>query len=135
MSLKVADWFGMADAAVIAVAAGFLIAISVTSILSALVLVGATILFSLAGVWSLRRTWADKVWPPGVSVSASRLRRRQRIGTIVQCVLSSLMIALSVVLIVAGSTWAVVYILLGVINGVTALWILKVLRDSASRSE
>ncbi|MDJ0376257.1 hypothetical protein [Cryobacterium sp. PH31-L1] len=135
MSPKVAGWFGMAAAAVIAGAAGLLIANSAASILGALVLVGATILFSVAAVWTLRRTWADKVWPPGVSVSASRIRRRQRIGAIVQCVLSPLMIALSVVLIVAGSTWAVVYIFLGVINGVTALWTLKVLRDSASRSE
>ncbi|TFD86624.1 hypothetical protein [Cryobacterium serini] len=135
MSPKVAGWFGMPAAAVIAAAAGFLIANSATSILGALVLVGATILFSIAAVWTLRKTWADKAWPPGVPASASRRRRRQRIGAIVQCVLSPLLIALSVLLIVAGSTWAVVYILLGVINGGTALWTLKLLRDSASKSK
>ena len=135
MSPKVAGWLGMAAAALIAVAAGFLIAHPAMGILGALILVGATILFSVGAVWTLRRSWDDKVWPPGFTLSASRLRRRQRTAAILQCVFSPIMVAFSVFVIVGGNAAGVVYLLLGLVNGGTAIWTLNVLRKSASKSE
>lgn len=132
MSPKVVGWLGLLVALVITVAAGFLIASPPTSILGALVLVGATILCAVSALWTRRTSWNDNTWPPpGKVLSASKLRRKQYRIAMTSSILSPLMLAVIVVAVALGSYSSLILLPTVVINFWLGMRILKFLRSTA----
>lgn len=78
MSPRTVGILAMITAFGLAVFGGTLFANSWTAILGALVIVAASILFAVGAVWTLRKSWADKSWPPNVSIDVAKALRRQR---------------------------------------------------------
>jgi len=119
----------MIVALVIAVASGALIAHPPFSILGALRLVGATILFALAGTWIVRNSWDPTEWS-NISVSAEKALQRLRRNANLQLALGPLGIGLSVWAFMLDEPTGWIYLFLGISSVVTAATTLRALKKT-----
>lgn len=114
MSVKprTAGILGMVVGMSVCVGGGALIARPTVWFLGVVVLVGGTILFSVAATWVVRSSWAPDDWPDA-SIPEEKRRRRQRRILVVQCVLAVILIGLSVGQILIGAAQGWVSLILG----------------------
>lgn len=108
MSPRIAGWLAVVGALLLAVLGGLLLATPPWSILGAIILVGATILLSVGVVWLLRRSWSEP-WPPYVTPSLQKRRRRARVMLIGNSILFVAVIGGSVYAIVGQNWWQLLY--------------------------
>ena len=101
MTPKTAGMLGMLAGLAIAVVAGFMIASPPYSIVGAVVLVAATILFAVASTWSRRESW-DAGTYAAVDASDERLQRNARRWSVVLGVILVPLLGVWVWLFIAG---------------------------------
>ena len=101
MTPRTAGIFGMLAGLAIAVVAGFMIASPPYSIVGAVVLVAATILFAVASTWSRRESWDAETYA-AVDASDERLERNARRWSVVLGVILVPFLGVWVWLFVAG---------------------------------
>lgn len=90
----------------LAIFGGTLFQFGWAGIVGAFVIVGASILFAIGSVWTLRKTWADRTWPPDMSVDAAKAMRRLRVFSVVSCCSGVIIIGGAIALMVLdGSFW------------------------------
>jgi uncharacterized membrane protein YbhN (UPF0104 family) len=119
VSPRAAGWLAIAGSLLLAVLGGFLLATPPWSIPGAIVLVVATILFSVGTISLYRRSWSDP-WPPDTTPS---LQKQLRITRVMQIVFSVLFVAMiaSAIYAIVTQNWgqlliATIFLLTGLSN-------------------
>lgn len=129
MKPRTAGILGMTAGLVTAIIAGAMIADPQRSLAGAIILVGGTILFSVAATWTVRKSWDRAEWPT-VSVAEEVSFRRLRRLAIFECAVAPLAIGAGVWQVLVGQFgW------FHVLSGVLFLaWSIHTLRVIAKRT-
>jgi hypothetical protein len=94
---------------VLSVVSGALIAHPPFSILGAVLLTAATILFAVSATWTMRGSWDPASWPEGRTLSEEKRMRRIRRIAVAECVVAPLMIGSGVwQVLTGGGGWSTV---------------------------
>jgi hypothetical protein len=115
MTPRIAGIVGMAASLAVAIGAGILISHSPTAILGALVLVVATVAFSVSTTWLYRKSWAKDSWP-AADLSVERARRRFHRLVVVQSALTPILVGFAVWMAFQGEFFPLVLAVLGILN-------------------
>jgi small-conductance mechanosensitive channel len=96
MSPRTVGILAMVGAFALAVFGGLMFSNPCTAILGALMIGAASILFAIGAVWTLKKSWDDKSWPPDVTMGGAKALKRQRRIAIVTCMFAPLIIGAAI---------------------------------------
>ncbi|WP_146188053.1 hypothetical protein [Mycetocola zhujimingii] len=100
MSPRATGIITMVASIVLAVAGGWMFSNPWSAIPGALLIVAASISFAVGAIWTLKKSWDDRSWPPDVAIDAAKALRKQRRMAITSCAVAPLIIGCSIALMV-----------------------------------
>ncbi|TFC02512.1 hypothetical protein [Cryobacterium mannosilyticum] len=106
MSPRVTGILAMVAGIAIAILGGTLFQYGWAGILGAILIVGASILFAIGATWMLRKSWADKTWPPSRPMDPAKARRIMRRSAVLRFCVAPLLIGWAVAaMVLEPSIW------------------------------
>jgi hypothetical protein len=98
---------------------------------------GAVILFAVGAVWTLRKSWDDRSWPPDVHLDTAKALRRQRRAAIITCGLAPILVGASIAMLVIGEGDTILYvtfIAMGLFNLLNGILLLRAMTKNAEKA-
>ena len=106
MNPRLTGILAMVAAIGLAIFGGTLFQYGWAGILGALLIVGASILFAIGATWTVRKSWADKTWPPSRPMDPAKARRIMRRSAVIRFCVAPLLIGWAVAaMVLEQSIW------------------------------